>query len=228
MDHGAAAQKVQRSAFPDRYATKMGRAMQMVEGTGLYDQGGILDDKHLALNLSGKPEAVLTNDQWKMIDQLGGNLPDLVGGAVSSGVSGAVSSGAGALGGVANTIVPGSGAMIASVAGPIGELGGWYAGEVASGWTRSILDASQQAVDIAMAPLEDLGGVLSGPLAPVVNGPRPIVRPQDMPAQQQQGGQSDGGFGPGTVVIQVNSVDEALEAKRHLEARQLAGFGVTR
>lgn len=228
MDHGAAAQKVQRSAFPDRYATKMSRAMQMVEGTGLYDQGGVLDDKHLALNLSGKPEAVLTNDQWKMVDQLGGNLPQLVGGAASSAVSGAVSSGAGALGGVANTIVPGSGAMIASAAGPIGELGGWYAGEVASGWTSAIMQASQQAMDIAAAPLEDLGGVLSGPLAPVVNGPRPIVRPQDMPAQQQQGGQSGGGFGPGTVVIQVNSVDEALEAKRHEEARQLAGFGVTR
>ena len=227
MDHGAAAQKVQRSAFPDRYATKMNRAMQMVEGTGLYDQGGILDDKHLALNLSGKPEAVLTNDQWKMIDQLGGNLPDLVGGAVSSGVSGAVSSGAGALGGVANTIVPGSGAMIASAAGPIGELGGWYAGEVASGWTQAILDASQQAVDVAMSPMEDLGGVLSGPLAPVIDAPRPNVRAADMPAHQQ-GGQSDGGFAPGTVVIQVNSVDEALEAKRHLEARQLAGFGVTR
>ena len=67
-----------------------------------------------------------------------------------------------------------------------------------------------------------------GPLAPVANSVRPIIRPQGMPAQQQQGGQSDGSFGPGTVVIQVNSVDEALEAKRHLEARQLAGFGVTR
>ena len=228
MDPGAAAQKVQRSAFPDRYATKMDRAMQMVEGTGLYDQGGILDDKHLALNLSGKPEAVLTNDQWKMVDQLGGNLPQLVGGAASSAVSGAVSSGAGALGGVANTIVPGSGAMIASAGGPIGELGGWYAGEVTSGWTSAIMQASQQAMDIAAAPLEDLGGVLSGPLAPVANSARPIIRPQGMPAQQQQGGQSDGGFPPGTVVIQVNSVDEALDAKRHLEARQLAGFGVTR
>ena len=226
MDPGAAAQKVQRSAFPDRYATKMDRAMQMVEGTGLYDQGGILDDKHLALNLSGKPEAVLTNDQWKMIDQLGGNLPDLVGGAVSSGVSGAVSSGAGAVGGVANTIVPGSGAMIASAAGPIGELGGWYAGEVASGWTQAILDASQQALDIAAAPLEDLGGVLSGPLAPVIDSPRPNVRAADMPTQNS--GATDDRVAPGTVVIQVNSVDEALEAKRHLEARQLAGFGVTR
>lgn len=222
MDHGAAAQKVQRSAFPDRYATKMGRAMELVEGTGLYDQGGILDDKHLALNLSGKPEAVLTNDQWKMIDQLGGNLPELVGGAVSSGVSGAASSGAGALGGVADTLVPGSGSMITGAAGPLGEIGGWYAGEVASGWTRSILDASQQAVDIAMAPLEDLGGVLAGPLAPIIDAPRPTVRAADMPAQNTDA--TGGRVAPGTVVIQVNTIDEALEAKRHEEARQLAGF----
>lgn len=225
MDPGAAAQKVQRSAFPDRYATKMDRAMQMVEGTGLYDQGGVLDDKHLALNLSGKPEAVLTNDQWKMVDQLGGNLPQLVGGAASSAVSGAVGAGAGALGGVANTIVPGSGAMIASAAGPIGELGGWYAGEVASGWTSAIMQASQQALDIAAAPLEDLGGVLSGPLAPVMDTARPILPStsnDDAPAVIDNGGPGE------TIIIQVNTVDEALEAKRHLEARKLAGFGVTR
>lgn len=225
MDHGAAAQKVQRSAFPDRYATKMSRAMQMVEGTGLYDQGGILDDKHLALNLSGKPEAVLTNDQWKMVDQLGGNLPDLVGGAVSSGVSGAVGAGAGAMSGAANAVMPGAGAAIGAMASPVAELGGWYAGEVASGWTSAIMQASQQAVDVAMAPLEDLGGVLSGPLAPVVNAVRPIIPSTsngEAPAVIDNGGPGE------TVIIQVNSVDEALEAKRHLDARKLAGFGVTR
>ena len=87
------------------------------------------------------------------------------------------------------------------------------------------MQASQQAMDIAAAPLEDLGGVLSGPLAPVVNAVRPIIPSAgsgDAPAVLDNGGPGE------TVIIQVSSVDEALEAKRHLDARKLAGFGVTR
>ncbi|KGM18143.1 tape measure protein [Corynebacterium auriscanis] len=64
MDPGAVAQGVQVSAFPGRYAGKMGRAMQLVKSTGLYDQGGVLPHRGLSVNLSRKPEAVLTNSQW--------------------------------------------------------------------------------------------------------------------------------------------------------------------
>lgn len=35
---------------------------------GLYDAGGVLDHGDLGINLSGKPEAVLTNDQWAALD----------------------------------------------------------------------------------------------------------------------------------------------------------------
>ena len=35
---------------------------------GLFDAGGILDHGDLGINLSGKPEAVLTNDQWQALD----------------------------------------------------------------------------------------------------------------------------------------------------------------
>ena len=38
--------------------------------TRLYDQGGILNHGAAAINLSGKPEAILTNDQWKTIQKL--------------------------------------------------------------------------------------------------------------------------------------------------------------
>ncbi|WP_291478500.1 tape measure protein [Corynebacterium sp.] len=62
MDPGAVAQGVQVSAFPDRYATKMGRAEQLVMEAGLYDSGGTLPPGALAVNLSDSPEHVFTDD----------------------------------------------------------------------------------------------------------------------------------------------------------------------
>lgn len=93
MEPGDAAQKVQRSAFPDRYAAKMDRAGQLygdtglftynqetgrndVKGTvtrpeqieaGVYDNGGVLKDGAAAFNFSKKPEAILTNEQWEQL-----------------------------------------------------------------------------------------------------------------------------------------------------------------
>lgn len=61
MDPGAVAQGVQRSAFPDRYNTKMGTAEQLVLNAGLYDAGGTIPDGALAVNLSGSPEHVFTD-----------------------------------------------------------------------------------------------------------------------------------------------------------------------
>ena len=63
MDPGAVAQGVQVSAFPDKYGQVMGQARGMVEK--LYDTGGWLPPgKRIVNNQTGKPEAVLTNDQW--------------------------------------------------------------------------------------------------------------------------------------------------------------------
>jgi phage-related protein len=62
MDPGSVAQGVQRSAYPDRYATQMSRAEELVAEAGLYDQGGILPDGALAVNLSGSPEHVFTDN----------------------------------------------------------------------------------------------------------------------------------------------------------------------
>lgn len=93
MEPGDAAQKVQRSAFPDRYAAKMDRAGQLygdtglftynqetgrndVKGTvtrpeqieaGVYDNGGVLKHGAAAFNFSKKPEAILTNEQWEQL-----------------------------------------------------------------------------------------------------------------------------------------------------------------
>ncbi|UPK64665.1 hypothetical protein MYP14_04695 [Rhodococcus pyridinivorans] len=67
MPPHVAAQAVQRSAFSDgsNYAAYAGQADQLV--AQLYDAGGIIEPGKVAVNLSGKPEAVFTNDEWKML-----------------------------------------------------------------------------------------------------------------------------------------------------------------
>lgn len=96
MEPGDAAQKVQRSAFPDRYAAKMDQAGRLYGDTGLftynpetgrndvrgmsstanrpapieagvYDSGGVLNHGAAAFNFSQKPEAILTNEQWEQL-----------------------------------------------------------------------------------------------------------------------------------------------------------------
>lgn len=59
MDPGAAAQSVQRSAFPDRYGKQMPKALQLVRQAGVFDTGGILPDGGIAINTSGNDEYVL-------------------------------------------------------------------------------------------------------------------------------------------------------------------------
>ncbi|WP_026161594.1 phage tail tape measure protein, partial [Corynebacterium ciconiae] len=120
MDAGAAAQRVQRSAFPDRYGKKMGRAEGMVRDTGLYDQGGVLKHGQLGVNLSGKPEAVLTNKQWKDLQGIANALPSITGGAVSSAVNAAGAAGIAGL----NAAMPGAGAALSPVVGVAADYAG--------------------------------------------------------------------------------------------------------
>ncbi|WP_068059406.1 hypothetical protein [Nocardia xishanensis] len=55
---------------------KYGAQLLSVIGRGHgYDQGGILKNKHWGFNLSGLPEAVLTNPQWQMFDQFVQSIP---------------------------------------------------------------------------------------------------------------------------------------------------------
>lgn len=55
---------------------KSGGVLDYLKGitTRLYDKGGILKNKTAAVNLSGKPEAIITNDQWKLLRELGYQL----------------------------------------------------------------------------------------------------------------------------------------------------------
>ena len=78
MDPGAAAQKVQVSAFPDRYAQKLDEAKALVARAGVYDTGGVLPHGVTALNLSHKPEVIINNDQLTAFSRLSNNLGALV------------------------------------------------------------------------------------------------------------------------------------------------------
>lgn len=78
MDPGAAAQKVQVSAFPDRYAQKMDEAKGLVANAGVYDTGGVLPHGVTALNLSHKPEIIINNDQLTAFSRLSNNIGALV------------------------------------------------------------------------------------------------------------------------------------------------------
>lgn len=71
MDPGAAAQKVQVSAFPSRYATQMGNAESLLDKVGVFDQGGWLKPGGIAANLSNEPEPVFNGDQWRDIKRGG-------------------------------------------------------------------------------------------------------------------------------------------------------------
>ncbi|WP_211276133.1 tape measure protein [Corynebacterium aquilae] len=78
MDPGAAAQKVQVSAFPDRYGKQMGLAKTMLKSAGVYDTGGVLPHLGAAFNLSGKPEIVINDEQLTAFSRLANNLGALV------------------------------------------------------------------------------------------------------------------------------------------------------
>ncbi|OUJ22326.1 tape measure protein [Corynebacterium kefirresidentii] len=71
MDPGAAAQKVQVSAFPGRYSQQMGAAEELLNKVGVFDQGGWLKPGGIAVNLSNEPEPVFNGDQWRDIKRGG-------------------------------------------------------------------------------------------------------------------------------------------------------------
>lgn len=69
MDPGAAAQAVQRSAFPDKYGKMMGRGEALVAKTGLFDTGGILRPGEFAFNGLKEPELIVKRHQWGVMDR---------------------------------------------------------------------------------------------------------------------------------------------------------------
>ena len=69
MDPGAAAQAVQRSAFPDRYAGKMGRGGELAKASKLFDAGGVWEPDTWGYNGLDEPELVVKRHQWGVMDR---------------------------------------------------------------------------------------------------------------------------------------------------------------
>lgn len=85
MAPGDAAQQVQRSAFPGKYAEKQGRADQLVNDTKLFDTGGWLMPNAASFNATNDPEPILTGSQWDTADAAINTVKDLVGAGARSG-----------------------------------------------------------------------------------------------------------------------------------------------
>lgn len=69
MDMGAAAQAVQRSAFPDKYAGKMGRGEELAKASKLFDTGGVWEPDTWGYNGLDEPELVVKRHQWGVMDR---------------------------------------------------------------------------------------------------------------------------------------------------------------
>ncbi|MCK7676364.1 hypothetical protein [Corynebacterium pygosceleis] len=83
---GGYRESVSRQLAPVSQNVSFGSAQEFYEAallhlrgrTGLYDQGGFLPHGGLALNLSGRPEPVLTNSQWAAFENVARALPGVV------------------------------------------------------------------------------------------------------------------------------------------------------
>lgn len=88
MDPGKAAQRVQVSAFPDRYGKKMSRADRLLADTDVFDRGGIARGIGFMPKATLRPEEVLSPDMTPLFRQFIGILPDVMddyqGGALSA------------------------------------------------------------------------------------------------------------------------------------------------
>ncbi|WP_410877355.1 hypothetical protein [Nocardia sp. A7] len=114
MDPGAAAQAVQRSAFPHKYAGRMDEASDWVRKAGLFDTGGMLMPGGVAVSMLSKPEPLLPADKW---DTAAANI-DAVDRLLSSMAT---------TGGGRGNVQRGGDTYIAH---------GYTAGEIASEWSR--------------------------------------------------------------------------------------------
>lgn len=78
MDPGAAAQKVQVSAFPDRYGQQMDAAERLLNKTGVFDRGGIARGIGPMWKATIEPEEVLSPEMTPLFRRFIGILPGVM------------------------------------------------------------------------------------------------------------------------------------------------------
>lgn len=86
MDPGMVAQSVQRSAFPAKYGQAMDRGQELVDNTGLFDEGGWLMPGTFSYNGLNEPEPVLKGAHWKIAEANIDKVDELV--SAGAGVGG--------------------------------------------------------------------------------------------------------------------------------------------
>ena len=85
MDPGAAAQAVQRSAYPGKYGERMDEAAGLVKKASLFDTGGMLMPGQLSLSLLKKPEPLLPAERWATAERSMSLVEQLAAGAQTNG-----------------------------------------------------------------------------------------------------------------------------------------------
>lgn len=172
------------------------QAERELDSVAPFDRGGIAQGKGVLKKDVAEPERVLDPSQTRAFDELVAEI-------TKSGVTSAVSAGAGAM----EAYVPGIGA----VAGPAGDVAGWYAGEVAK---NVMATASTFAQDIT-----GIGGAVMGGMVPIttpqVTAPAPV-----MPVMGNGGG--------GEIHFHVADMHEAMHKARQIQAREARGLVGTR
>ena len=111
---------------------------------GLHDSGGWLQDGNLALNMSGKPEPVLTNAQWASVSEMVKSIGDLVPAvqAQTDALSKQVAATEAFLSKAANPYTL-EGISSRSFAGEMGEIAGLLGLENSATVTKTLLDAEE-------------------------------------------------------------------------------------
>lgn len=220
MSRGAAAQKVQRSAFPSRYEPAMPGAESLVDEYGVFDRGGHARGKGFMPKDVIEPERVLSPEQTKAFDDLVYNQLPRLSSITGPAAKGVINAGAGAAGAAANAVVPGSGAAVGAVAAPVAEAVGWYVGQVTDGLQTSVEDFGRDMSQIPRSMVDSLasefmpGGV--DRLGSLVPSLPPLAAPAPQPAAGDQSGQTVNNF---------NGYDEdwAWSKFRRLESERLGG-----
>lgn len=221
MSRGAAAQKVQRSAFPDRYEPAMAGAESLVDQYGVFDRGGHARGKGLMPKDVIEPERVLSPEQTRAFDDLVYRQLPRLSSITGPAATAAVNAGAGAAGAAANAVVPGAGAAVGAVAAPAAEMAGWYVGQVTDGLQTSVEDFGRDMAQIPRSMVDSVASEFMPGGVDRVGSLVPSLPPLAAPAPEPVA--SDTESRGGDIHFNGYGEDWAWSKFRRLESERLGG-----
>ncbi|AYB69446.1 tail length tape measure protein [Corynebacterium phage Juicebox] len=208
----------------DRYGDPV-EAEKFWRANNWYDRGGRANGVGHMLKNTLEPERVLSPDQTRAFEDLVyGQLPDLSGLAESL-TKAAVSGAAGPAAGMANAVVPGSGAVVSAAAGPAGELAGWYSGEVAGNVQYAAEEFGRDLMAIPTSMLDSITDVVMPAMPQMPQWQMPLMPelPQE-PANRGAAADRRGRYGNGDVHFHVRDDQDAYMKGRLLAMREHRGL----